>query len=62
VLERPLAMSAIQRWRDAVLEEHRRWELRVSESKAKHKKALAAFNSTATLDKYFSTKSGEYVF
>jgi hypothetical protein len=53
-------MNAIQHWRFAVLEEHRRWELRVEELKAQNKALLKTRKTTYPLTKYFqTTKSGK---
>jgi len=58
-LEYPLAMAAIERWRLAILEEHKQWTLRVKKLREDYNNAHNLSNKS--LDSYFKTKSGRYL-
>jgi hypothetical protein len=59
ILEYPLAFSAIQRWRQAILEERHRWKMRIEETQKAYEKELRELR-VRPIDSYFpSKKSGK---
>ena len=55
ILELPLAMLAIQRWWQAVLEEHRWWKMRIEEIQKAYEKELRELQ-VCSIDFYFPSK------
>ena len=62
LVEKPLAMAAITRWRFNVIKEHSEWQHNVDKMQKAYDKAVKEYNSTRCLDFYFQPKPGRYSF